>query len=117
MHEVSDRTPGPPGGVLAFPRAGLAAALDAAQAGDRHREQLLRRWEGAPALRPRDPRRAVHRPRWLGRYTRLVVAADLVAVAAAGILTGVRPSGATGMVALAAGVAVLVAVLALGGAY
>jgi hypothetical protein len=118
MHEVSDRTPGPPGEVLPFPGAGLAAALDAAQAGDRHREQLLRRWEGAPARRPREARRTgVHRPRWLGRFTRLVVCADLAAVATAVLLTGVRPDGPAGMLTLTAASGALVLVLALGGAY
>ncbi len=118
MHEVSERTPGPPGDVLAFPGAGLAAALDAADVGDRHREQLLRRWEGAPALRARETRRTgVHRPRWLPRYTRLVVAADLVAVAVAVLLTGSHPDGRTGTFTLCAASAALVLVLALGGAY
>src|SRR4051794_14147271 len=115
MHEVTDRALLAPG-APARPAGAFAAAVDAAQAGDRHREQLARRWEGAPARRPREPRGAAHRPRWLGRYTRLVVAADLVAVAGAVLLTGVRPAGPGGALALAGAVAALVAVLALGGA-
>jgi exopolysaccharide biosynthesis polyprenyl glycosylphosphotransferase len=118
MREVSDRTPGPPGEVLAFSHAGLAAALTAAEAGDRHREQLLRRWEGAPALRSREARRTgVHRPRWLGRYTRLVVAADVAAVATAVLLTGIRPHGPQDLLTLVAASTALLLVLALGGAY
>ncbi len=117
MHEVTDRASQAPGTTDAGPAGGLAAAVDAARAGDRHREELARRWEGAPARRPRDPRRAVHRPRWLGRYTRLVVGADLLAVAVAVLVTGVRPAGPGGVAALAAAAGTLVAGLALGGAY
>jgi exopolysaccharide biosynthesis polyprenyl glycosylphosphotransferase len=117
MHEVTDRALRRMAQPPVQQAGAFAAAVDAVQAGDRHREQLARRWEGAPARRPRDLRRAAQRPRWLGRYTRLVVAADLVAVTVAALLTGVRPGGPGGAFALAGAGTALVAVLALGGAY
>jgi exopolysaccharide biosynthesis polyprenyl glycosylphosphotransferase len=117
MQEVTAWTTPRSGRAQPSVSGGLAAALDATRAGELHRDHLLRRREGAPAGIPALRRRPLQPPRWPTRYTRAVVAADLLAVAAALVLLGARPDGSGDLLALAGAGALLVATMALGGAY
>ena len=114
MHDLTARAPGAGGPIRRS--AGLADAVDATRTGDRSRERLARRLEGARARVPARVRR-VHRPRWLAWYSRIVVGADLLVVVTALRVTAGHPLGLRGLLLTLAASAALLLALALGGGY